>query len=117
MPKPKGRVQLIKAHLPGSSSLRTKTAHHDPYGRRLQDFSDGRPRKFDVATQQRLREKFREQALRWKKHQGELPRANSKTIIGMVRGFAAEENVSPSWSVLRDRVVYPVLKELRQESD
>jgi transposase len=115
---PKRKPIVIGARFEGSSSLRAKTARFEQHGRRLQDFSKGRPRKFDDATERRLRDKFRREALRWLKHDGALPRANSKTTMKVMREFAEEENVSAkiSWSVLRDRVVYPVLKELRQES-
>ncbi len=113
---PKRKPIVIEARFEGSSSLRGKTAHLDLHGRRLQDFSEGRPRSFDDATEQRLREKFRREALLWLKHDGVLPRANSKTTKAVMDEFAKEENVTAKWSVLRDRVVYPVLKELRQES-
>jgi hypothetical protein len=105
---------VIEARLGGESSAYVKkTAHLDPHGRRLQD-PGGRPSVLTDVAEQRLRERVRDWAVSWKKRTGAWPKVSSKTTEVVVRKFAAEENAPAemSWSVLRDRVVYPVLRDL-----
>jgi hypothetical protein len=81
---------------------------------RSRHLQGGRPRKFDTATEQRLRTNFRRDVRAWEKQWGETLKANSKQARSMVDILAAREGVSASFSVLRDRIVYPVLRELRR---
>jgi len=78
--------------------------------------SPGRPPAFDKATEQRLRERFREEALRHKKHYGKLPGAQSKTVVAVMRRFADEEGVKAKNRTLRKRITDPVLRELKKEA-
>jgi hypothetical protein len=78
--------------------------------------SPGRPRAFDDAAEQRMRENFREQALREAKHYGRLPGAEAKTTVALVRQFADAEGVKATDRTLRRRVVDPVLRELKNKA-
>jgi hypothetical protein len=77
--------------------------------------SPGRPRAFDDAAEQRMQEKFREQALREAKHYGRLPGAEAKTTVALVREFADAEGVKAADRTLRTRVINPVLRELKNK--
>jgi hypothetical protein len=134
----KGRIIIEDpVRLGGSSGATARTAHLDPHGRPLQEFSPGAPRKLDAAAVQHLQEQFLDWASSWRNQKGALPGAESRPTKMAVEKFAREqrvivsENVKAtkaeqpanesaqeqpvivSWSVVRDRVVNPVLKKLR----
>jgi hypothetical protein len=78
--------------------------------------SPGRPLSFDKATEQKLREMVREEAVKQKKYYGKLPGAQSKTMVGIMRKFADAEGVKATDRTLRRRVVDPVLRELKNKA-
>jgi hypothetical protein len=106
----KPTIHIIAASFAGTGGLDAKAKHFDQHGR-SQD-RGGRPRRFDSAAEQRLREKFYRDALAWEKQWGERLKANSKQVKVMILKLTYEEGVSASFSVLRDRIVYPVLRTL-----
>jgi hypothetical protein len=106
----KPTTRLLGAQFDGNGGLDAKVKHFDQHGR-SQD-RGGRPRRFDRATEQLLCEKFYIDALAWEKQWGERLKANSKQVKVMITKLAFEEGVSASFSVLRDRIVYPVLRTL-----
>jgi hypothetical protein len=71
----------------------------------------GRPRTLDVVVEQRLQERLRVWLSGFR---GDLPSTNSTNMKGAVRKYSEAEGVSPDcpWRLLRDRIVYPVLKKI-----
>jgi hypothetical protein len=135
----KGRTIIIEepVRFDASSGAAARTTHLEPHGRPLQELSPGAPRKLDAAAVQHLQERFLDWASIWRNQKGALPRADSRQTKMAVEKIAREqrvivsENVKEmkaeqagnesaqeqpvivSWSVVRERVVKPVLEKLR----
>jgi hypothetical protein len=78
--------------------------------------STGRPRAIEAAAEQRMRAKFKEEAIRQLKYRGRLPGVEEQTTVMLARKFAEDEGVTVGDRTLRRHVVEPVLRELKRSA-